>query len=227
MSENMDNILWGDCLDLMETIPTNSVDCIVTDPPFFIPATHYQSRVEHSRKYSDLTPLKGFWKGVTLEFARILKPTGHVFVFCNCDSYPVFYEPMFNQFDKLKSIIWDKTRVGLGRIFRHQHELIIWARWGGHKFIGKTSSDVLSYPATLTKDRDHPVEKPVELIQALIEPTTEKGDVVFDPFLGGGSTCVAAHRLERKCLGIELDEDYFDMAVKKVNNAEKPLIGFV
>ena len=94
-----------------------------------MPASHYQSRMEWQRKFSDLSPLKVFWKEVTKEMVRILKPSGHAFVFCNCDSYPVFYEPMYNHFDKLKSIIWNKTHVGLGRIFRNQHELIIWGRW--------------------------------------------------------------------------------------------------
>jgi DNA modification methylase len=200
----------GDCLEIMRGLPKNSVDLIITDPPFFMPASHYQSRKGWQRKFGDLSPLKVFWTEITKECARLLKPTGHIFVFCNCDSYPVFYEPMYNNFDKLKSIIWDKTRVGLGRIFRNQHELIIWGRWQDHKFNNDNQlrADVLSYPATLSHDRLHPVEKPINLLKELITPTTDEGDTVFDPFAGGGGVAVACEELGRNSILIEIESEY-------------------
>ena len=147
-----------------------------------------------------------------------MKDEGHLFVFSNCDSYPVFYEPTYNNFDKIKSIIWNKTRVGLGRIFRNQHELIIWARCKGHKFIqdGKLRSDVISIPATLSKDRVHPVEKPVALLKELILATTDEGDTVFDPFMGGGSTLIACKEMNRKSIGIEISKEYCDLVKKRL-----------
>ncbi len=151
----MNNILEGDCLELMKDVKKDSIDCIVTDPPFFMPTSHYQSRIKWQRKYTDLNPLKVFWTEITKELVRILKPTGHLFVFCN---------------------------------------------------------------------RDHPVEKPVELIKELIEPTTFEGDVIFDPFLGGGSTCLAAQQLKRNYFGMELDHDYFEIASNKLKNNQKTLV---
>lgn len=203
----------GDCLEVMKDLSDDSVDLIITDPPFFMPASHYQSRKGWQRKYSDLSPLKVFWTEVTKECSRILKPTGHIFVFCNCDSYPVFYEPMYNHFDKLKSIVWNKTRVGLGRIYRNQHELIIWGRWKGHKFNndGQLRADVLSYPATLSSKRLHPVEKPVDLLKELILPTTDVGDVVFDPFAGGGGVSVASEQIGRNSILIEMESEYCEI----------------
>jgi len=212
-------VINGDCIEEMKKIPSKSVDCIITDPPFFMPASHYASRITYQRNYGDLTPLKVFWEVITKELRRILKDDGHLFVFCNCDSYPVFYEPTYNNFDKVKSIVWDKTRVGLGRIFRNQHELIIWARMKEHKFIqdGKLRADVLKFPATLSKDRVHPVEKPVALLKELILATTHEGDIVFDAFMGGGSTLIACKETNRKGIGIDISKEYCDLVRNRLS----------
>lgn len=206
-------ILHGDCIELMKKIQQKTIDCIIADPPFFMPASHYASRITYQRNYGDLTPLKVFWEAITKEFKRIIKDDGHLFVFCNCDSYPVFYEPMYNNFDKIKSIVWDKTKVGLGRIFRNQHELIIWARMKNHKFIqdGKLRTDVLKFSATLSKNRSHPVEKPVNLLKELITATTYENNLILDPFMGGGSTILACKETNRKAIGIDISKEYYEL----------------
>lgn len=224
----MNKLILGDCLEELPKLKSNSVDLVLTDPPFFLPTTHYQSRQKWQKHYADLTPLKSFWTIMTKEIIRVLKPSGHCFVFCNAESYPVFFEPMYNNFDKIKSIIWDKKRVGLGRIFRHQHELIIWARWSEHKIINdkKLRSDVISMEATPSKDRDHPVEKPVALLEYLMKPTTHENDVVLDPFMGGGSTILAAKRLNRQYIGIEMNETYLQNVNKKLQKESYTLLNF-
>lgn len=210
----LNQIIEGDSIEIMRNLPRNSVDLVLTDPPFFLPATHYQSRIHYQRNFADLSPLKIFWTKVTEEVQRILKPKGHFITFCNCDSYPVFYEPIYNNFTKLVSIVWNKKRIGLGNIWRHQHELIIAARNEEFKFnnSGKMFSDVISEEATLSEDREHPVEKPWKMLIKLIEPVTLKGDIVLDPFCGSGTTCLAAQILDRQFIGIELNHNYVDIA---------------
>ena len=217
----LNQIICGDCLDELAKLPEKSVDLILTDPPFFVPATHYQSRIKWQKSFGDLTPLKAFWKTVNDELARVLKPTGHIMVFCNAESYPVFFIPTYEKFDKVKTLVWDKTRVGLGHIFRNQHELIMWARWQEHKVIedGKLRADVISFPATLTKDREHPVEKPTELLEHLISATTNKGDIVLDPFAGGGSTLLAASNLKRHYIGVEINQTYADVVKARLGGS--------
>ncbi len=225
----INKVICGDCLDLMKGLPTASIDTIITDPPFFLPAEHYQSRKDWGgRRYSDTSVLKTFWEAVLHESTRILKPTGHLFVFCNCDSYPVFYIPTFDQFHKIKSIVWDKTRVGLGHIFRHQHELIIWARYLESVYIDdhRLHSDVLKFPATLSSDRDHPVEKPEGLLIELIEPTTPIGGIVCDPFAGSGTTLSAAKKTGRNFIGFELDPGWHRVAEKRVAAANEQVCLF-
>ena len=224
MTLEIDRIYCGDCLDLMREMPDKSVDLVLTDPPFFVPAEHYQSRKDWGgKRYSDVSVLRVFWEGIVSEAVRVLKPTGHLFTFCNCDSYPVFYVPLYDRFHKTKSLVWDKTRVGLGHIFRHQHELIIWARHQGSIYNNdrRLRSDVLSFPATLSSERDHPVEKPEALLMELIEPTTLPGGVVFDPFAGSGTTLSAAKKLGRHYIGAELDPEWHAVATKRAEAARE------
>lgn len=224
----LNQIIEGDCIEVMKTFPNNFVDLVLTDPPFFLPANHYQSRIQYQRNFADLSPLKIFWTVVVNEVKRILKPEGHFITFCNCDSYPVFYEPMYNTFTKLVSLVWNKKRIGLGNIWRHQHELIIAARNENFKFnkTGRVFADVISEEATLSEDRDHPVEKPWKMLRKLIEPVTFKGDIVLDPFCGSGTTCLAAQILDRKFIGIELNHSYVEVARAKCHVKAQTLESF-
>lgn len=207
----------GDCRDILPTLP--KVDAVVTDPPFFTPAVHYQSRVKHARSWGDMSILETWWSGVSADLARIC-PLGHVFVFCNGDSFPAFYKAMFPHWEKLKSMVWDKGHVGLGRIFRNQHELIIWARSEGH-FVpedGKLRADVLTAKATPSADREHPVEKPENLLTQL---TGVSAGNVLDPFMGSGSTGAATVSQGRDFIGCEIDPRYFDIACKRIEEAQR------
>ena len=216
----LDTIICGDCLEVMKEIPDNWIDAIITDPPYFLPATHYQSRVNWGRKWSDVSVLTQWWGLICDSFKRILKPTGHILVFCNGDSYPAFYPAMYDRWDKLVCLVWDKQREGLGHIWRHSHELIIAARnekaWVSSD--GKLRRDVLAFKATPSKNRKHPAEKPIELLQELIEAVCPPGGIVLDPFLGSGSTAVATKKIERFFIGIELDPTYYEVARKRMGD---------
>ena len=220
-------IYHGDCREVLPSLAANSVDLLLTDPPFFMPANHYQSRVDWQRSWSDTSVLAAFWSTVVDEGVRTLRPTGHFLTFCNGDSYPVFYPEMYRRFDYLKSLVWDKGRVGLGRVWRNQHELVIAARFKDSVFRedGKLRSDVLQYKATRPKDRVHPVEKPTSLLSALIEPTVPPGGVVLDPFMGSGTTLKAARSLGLRAIGIEGEERYCQSAVGLLSQQTLDLTG--
>lgn len=217
----INKIICGDCLDVMKGMPDGCVDSIVTDPPYFTPATHYQSRIKYARSWGDMSILETWWSVISRELARIC-PNGHVFVFVNGEAYPAFYKAMFPFWDKLKDLIWDKGHIGLGRIFRNQHEIIIWARSQGHYVPtdGKVRSDIIKCKATKPANREHPVEKPSEMLVEFVELSPIKG-IVFDPFLGSGSTLVTAKQLGRQFIGIEIDPDYCEIARKRVAQAQE------
>jgi site-specific DNA-methyltransferase (adenine-specific) len=214
----LDTIIQGDCLDVLRSLPAASVDAVVTDPPFFCPATHYQSRVGWQRKWADMSVLEHWWGLICDDLRRVTKPTGHVLTFCNADSYPAFYPAMYNRWGKLVCLVWDKERPGLGRIWRHQHELIIAARnpdaWEPND--GQMRADVLRCKATLSRDREHPVEKPVLMLAELVAAVCPVGGVVLDPFVGSGSTCLAARTIGRRYIGVEREPEYAAIAERRL-----------
>ena len=209
----------GDCLEILPTVPR--VDAVITDPPFFMPATHYQSRVGWQRTWGDTSILRGYWERLTDLVADRLNRTGHFLAFCNHEAYPVFYPVMYGRFDFLKALVWDKGHVGLGRVWRNQFELVIAARWNDATFVedGKLRSDVIKQSASPSADREHPVEKPEALLASLIEPTTPVGGVVLDPFMGSATAGSAAISIGRKFIGIEIERKYFDIACERIDNA--------
>lgn len=207
-----------DCLDFMAELPPSCIDVILTDPPYFAPAVHYQSRISWGRCFGDLSILGQAFFDWCREFKRILKPDGHMLCFCNDEAYPVFYPVAYGYWEFTNALIWDKTRVGLGRGFRHQHEMIIWSA-NKSAFVNEhcgLHADVLAHPATLTKDRAHPVEKPPALLLELLSVVAREGATVFDPFAGGGSSLVAAHRAGLRWLGCEINADYCQVILRRL-----------
>jgi site-specific DNA-methyltransferase (adenine-specific) len=207
-------IYHGDC----RNAEFRNIDAIITDPPFFMPAAHYQSRITWQRSWGDAAVLGTFWRSMMATLTPALKATGHFIVFCNGDSYPVFYPEMYGKFDTLKCLVWNKAHIGLGRIWRHQHELIIAARWQ-ESFVNKCDklrTDVITVPVTPFGERDHPVEKPTSLLCHLIEPVTPHGGLILDPFMGAGSTLLAARRLGKRAIGIEIEERYCEIAARRM-----------
>lgn len=223
-ADDLVTIYHGDSREV--PLRPGSVDAIVTDPPFFMPAAHFQSRVKWQRSWGDVSVLGTFWATMLDVLTPALRPTGHFLTFCNGDSYPVFYPEMYRRFDTLKALVWDKGHVGLGRIWRHQHELILAGRWAESfaDIRGRLYSDVIRVDATPSGDREHPVEKPPALLLLLMEPITPDRGTVLDPFMGGGSTLVAAKALGRRSIGIEIEERYCEVAA---NRCRQDVLGLV
>ncbi|MBD1373725.1 site-specific DNA-methyltransferase [Hazenella sp. IB182357] len=220
-------IIHGDSLEEMKKIPDASIDAVITDPPYFMMA-HYISQGDGGKKrrrWSDASILQAWWKQLCNEFERLLKPSGHVIVFCNADSYPAFFIPMYERFTTINCLVWDKTTPGLGTMWRRQHEMIIAARHSkSYRPPPKCSKpDILKHKIVPAKRRRHPVEKPVELLKELVEHATPEGGTVLDPFAGGGSCLMAADELKRSYIGIEMEEDYIDIIRERLPDAKTSL----
>lgn len=220
-------IYYGDCRDVLPTIQAASVDVVLTDPPFFMPATHYQTRIQHQRSWGDTSVLATFWAVILDATIPAMKRTGHLLTFCHGESYPVFYPEMYRRFDALACIVWDKEHFGMGRVWRRQHELVIAARWETSVFPNEngTRSDVIRAKATNAISRQHPVEKPTGLLRNLIQPTAQTGDLLLDPFMGSGTTLEAAKTLGIRAIGIEIEERYCEIAARRLSQMVLPLVG--
>lgn len=121
-----------------------------------------------------------------------------------------------------KSLIWDKGNKIMGRFYMSQFEYILFFRKGRAKQINHCgTADILSIPNKKTKQDGknvHDTEKPVELMKILIENSSMERDWVLDPFMGIGSTGVAALELNRNFMGIEIDERYYNYARLRIQN---------
>ncbi len=123
------------------------------------------------------------------------------------------------------AVVWDKGGLGMGWHYRRNYEFVLVAQKEGAacKWYDKTNkiANVLKIPKIIPNKEQHPTEKPVALAEHFIKLHTQEGDTVLDPFMGGGSSGVAAIHLGRNFIGMELDPVFFGMASKKINSASK------
>lgn len=202
-------ILHGDCVTLMETIPDNSVDFILTDPPYLV---NYRprsgQRVANDNGNEWLQP-------ATDEMYRVLKQDALCVSFygwTQADQFIVAWRKA--GFRPVGHIAFVKRYASASGYLRGQHEMAYLLAKGRPPKPKRPIGDVIEYP--YTGNRLHPTQKPVEALRPLIECFTQAGDLVFDPFLGSGSTLVAAAQLGREWLGIELDEAHHRTARERL-----------
>jgi len=217
----VNKIQQGECVEIMKEIKDSSIDCIIIDPPYFLPATHYQTRKKQIRNFADLGILEFFFKNVFEEFKRILKPTGTIYIFCDGQSYPLFWFYLYPFVKNVRPLIWDKKTSINGYSWRHQHELIIFAEMPEAKPIPSGDGDILRFSAVKVDSRIHPAEKPLDLLKCLISKSTKEGDLILDCFAGSGSTLIACKELKRDFIGIELAKEYSEIANNRLDNSNK------
>ncbi len=211
-------VIQGDCLDKMKEIKDNSVDCIITDPPYSTPTVTAFGR-KKVLNLADLSIQERFFREIKNEIERILKPNGRVFIFCDDKYYPILFA-VFYDWQNKNMVIWDKGKIGMGNPFRKQHELIFYVN--RESFNYNRTENITHYPTILKcsseKNKVHGAQKPLKLIEDLIVGFTNEGDLVLDMFLGSGTTGVACKNLNRNFIGIELNPEYCDMAKERILN---------
>lgn len=137
---------FGNCLDVMAEMPDASVDAIVTDPPYFLPAKHYSTRTRWARSVADLSIIESFLRSVVEQSRRVLAPKGAFVCFCDGQSYPVLYVAAYRLFDRITDVVWDKGAIGMGVGVRRQHELILVGVPDSFGWNGWTPSVVTAQP---------------------------------------------------------------------------------
>ena len=205
-------IYHGDCRDVLPTLRRN-IDAIVTDPPYAIPTVVAQGR-QVTRNVGDLSVVEAGLAALLGAAARLLLPTGRIFVFCDGTSYPVVFRVLYGTFGQ-GLLVWDKGQIGMGRDFRKSHELIAhgWLPDTPVFTDGLGRADVLKVSPVPPELRDHPAQKPVGLIYQLLAVS---GPMILDPFMGSGTTLRAAKDLGRQAIGIEIEERYCEIAAKRL-----------
>ena len=198
-------IIQGDCIQIMKTFPNNSIDLIITDPPYGDNVAYgWNNKIIKNNQNPLINCL------ALVEFYRILKKNSSVYLFTNWKHYPFLTEFIirYTKFKIRHLIIWKKHNFGLGWYFRHQYEMILVLEKGKPRYNLTNFSDVQTASHINHNKLNHPHQKPIDLLEKMIKHSSKKGDLVLDPFSGSGSTCKACENLNRKWLGIELDEKW-------------------
>ena len=233
----LDATLWqGDSRELLARIPDHSVDLICTDPPYNLGG--YSTGNIKMAWRSEFNNDVAAWDQVTFEpsawlaeFRRVLKPTGTIFAFTSYNMLGRWHEVFDPAFDTFQFIVWHKTnpppklrRVG----FLNSCELIVCCWDKGHTWNFTRQRDMHNFIEApicggneRVKDPVHPTQKPLRVLRRLLELASAPGDLVLDPFMGVGSTGVAAVELGRRFIGIEIEEGYLAAARRRIDEAQR------
>lgn len=218
--------MYGDCLERMKDIPDNSIDMVLTDPPYNI--ARYNNFHTMGRQGIDF----GEWdKNADIlsfisQIPRILRKDGSVIIFNSwknlgdiareCEKCGLLTKDM---------IRWQKSNPmprNTDRRYVTDFECLVWFVNKGAKWVFNRQSENYDRPlyiGSLTPKSEkvgHTTQKPIYLMENLLKTHSNEGDTVLDMFMGSGSTGVACKNLNRKFIGIEKDKTYFDIAVKRI-----------
>src|SRR5215204_1672480 len=241
-------VYLADCMDLMKLIPPGSVDVVFADPPYRLSTggvTVKSGRLapvdkgawDRSMGFAEDHRFNVRW---LKEACRILKPDGTIWV---TGTHHIIFSLGFAlqsmNFKLINQITWAKPDPPpnvLHTAFTHAHETLLWAsksKGARHTFNydlingpdpASQISSVWHIPAVPGREKSHgrhPTQKPLRLLRRAVLASTAEGDLVFDPFCGSGTTGVAAKELERFFVGAETQEEYAELAGRRIGAVEK------
>lgn len=227
VNSNCTETLWfGNCIDLMANISDESVDLIVTDPPYKTitggdsngkNSIRPKGMLSGNRKLfihqNDVLPEQ--WMP---ELFRVLKNGSHCYIFTNSLNMRNMLNIAESVGFKLHNIlVWEKNNCTPSQFYMKNCEYVLFLRKGKAKWINNIgASKTVHQFNNIIGNKQHPTEKPVDLIQFYIENSTNEGDTVLDPFMGAGSTGIACKNSNRAFIGIEIDASYFSIAKKRI-----------
>jgi site-specific DNA-methyltransferase (adenine-specific) len=212
----------GDCLEVLPTLRNESVQLVLTDPPYMMAAVSSGQLGGKCGTWGDMMNSAFWYAAWYTECWRVLDEAGCFWTFTSWRTLPITLEAAARaRIGVTSMLVWDKEWIGPGGIsgLRPSYELI--ALMGKSKFAipDRSTPDIWRCPSSSQKPHGHPAEKPERLLRLLIERTAIMG-TVLDPFMGSGTTGVACVQLGRKFIGIEIDKTYFDIAVKRISEAQ-------
>lgn len=218
-----------DCLEGMRQLPDNCVDLVVTDPPYVIETSGAGIYKQADKQYvKELNNMKdGFSTQVLDELCRIMKKI-NIYFFCSQKQII----PLLDYFVKGKKcnwnlLTWHKTNPvpACGNKYLTDTEYILFFREKGVKIYGEFKTKFTYYITPLNqsdkKKYGHPTIKPINIVTNLIVNSSLENGIVFDPFMGSGTTAVAAKECGRNFIGYELDSDYYEICNKRLDEINK------
>jgi site-specific DNA-methyltransferase (adenine-specific) len=208
-------IIHGDCIDVMSAMSAQSVDFILTDPPYI---ASYRSRDNQTVRNDDNTAW--LWRSFA-QMHRVLKPDAFAVSFYGWPKVDLFFSAWKQSGFRIGGhIIFRKHYASKSAFLQYRHEGAYLLIKGNPPFPAAPLPDVMDW--RYTGNKLHPTQKSVHILKPLIEAFTASGHLVLDPFAGSGSTCVAAQRAGRDYIGIELDAIHHQTATARVTQTDTP-----
>lgn len=214
--------LW-DCLEIMKEIPDGSVDVIITDPPYRVISGWKPNKLKWAPSW---ILSKNDWKifehndidvnKYARDFFRVLKDSSHCYVMCNMlnlNKFIVEFESAGFYIHNL--LVWEKNNATPNKWYMKNCEYILFMKKGKSKFINDCGSKQV-HKFTNTKNKLHPTQKPVELMELYITNSSNEWDTILDPFAGSWTTWIACQNTNRNYIMIEKDENYFKIANERL-----------
>lgn len=196
---------------------TRIVKLILADPPYGVGLVEgkkgFNGGTKHKVIVNDHIQCKEDYQQFTKDYLDVIKPylaTKNALYLFNSEKMlcPMLHALEDSGYHSAQLLIWVKNQAVINRMdYLVQHELIVYGWFGKHEFIKSKDKSVLFFPKPL-KNIQHPTMKPLGLLRSLILNSTRIDDLIFDPFLGSGSTLLAAEQTRRCCFGIEIDPYY-------------------
>ncbi len=198
----------GDCREVLRNLPAESCDFVLTDPPYIVSYEgRWGSRLRSIRGDSETDWLVPAF----VEIWRVLKENSLCLSFYGWPNADLFLSAWkLIGFRPVSQLVCVKDNIGLGYFTRNQHETAYLLAKGNPPRPGAAQSDVFSWERESALF--HPNQKPLSTIARMIAAYSQEGDVVLDPFMGSGTTLVAAKNLGRQAIGIEIEPEYCDVA---------------
>lgn len=214
----------GDAVEWLRTLDDESLDLVVTDPAYESLEKHRAvgttTRLKHSKASSNdwftIFPNARFPE-LFGELYRVLRRDTHLYLLCDQET-AFFAKPVGESagFRFWKPIIWDKRKIGMGYHYRSRYEMILFFEKGKRRLNDLSIPDVLEVPRV---HRGYPTEKPVELVKILVAQSSDVGSVVADPFVGSGTTGLAAGQLQRPFMGNDLSAEAVEVSRRRLLEA--------
>jgi len=199
-----------DAVEWLRELETKSVDLIVTDPAYESLEKHRAKGTTTRLKVSKGSSNEWFpifpnarFEELFAELYRVLKKDRHFYLMCDAET--MFVAKGVGEragFKFWKPLVWDKVSIGMGYHYRSRYEFILFFEKGKRKLADLGVPDII----TCKRVRGYPTEKPVPVVEVLVKQSTQPGEIVIDPFVGSGTTGVAAIRNDRRFFGCDIQE---------------------
>ncbi len=226
--DNKITIYNEDCIKFLKHLEDESVDIIITDPAYSGMNQKMQfgnGRIVGEYKngngdkwFKEFHDTEENYRAFLQECKRVMNKNSHIYIMFDSFSLLSLGHLIREYFDVKNIITWDKINLGMGHYFRRRHEFVIFATKGYKKLNSRSLPDVWRFKRIL--NRAWPTQKPVEVFEAMLKGSVENGRelVVCDPFLGSGSSAIAAIKKHCSFIGADIDEKACEISKDRINH---------